>query len=86
MLWQRVSDIEPGGFGSNKGVFSGANTRIGIERPQCYLAEFSLRRHTEAGTTGSAERPADTRRRFIDGQVVLTRQPTKMLGADLCVG
>ena len=86
MLWECVGDLKPGGFGSHKGVFSGAHTRVGIERSQRYFAQFSVHGNTEAGPTDSAEGPTNIWRSLVNGQKIVARQPTKVSDANFCVG
>jgi hypothetical protein len=86
MLWERVRNLEPGGFRSDEDVFSRAYAWIGVERPQRYLAQSSVLRKTETRTADSTERPAAGRRTFIDNQEILARQPAKVLGGNLAVG
>ena len=85
MSRKRVSDLIPGGFGSNKDVFTGANSRIRIKGPQRYLAQFSMHGDTKARSTNSAESPTVTRRSFIYGKLVMARQPPKVFRSNLSV-
>lgn len=86
MLGQIVGDLVPGGFGSDKDVFSGANAGIRVEQPYRQVAELAVRWNTETGPTDSTEGPGFSRGCFVDGQQLLARQPAKILGVDFCVG
>ena len=84
-MWKSVSDVVPRGLGADKHVISGANSRIFVECTQSQRAELAMARETKTGSTDAAEGPAYARRRFVDREKVLTCQPTKILGAYLCV-
>jgi hypothetical protein len=71
ILWKRICDVVPLCLGANKHVISGANAGICVEWTHSDVAELSLARDTETGSTYPAEGPANARRSFIHCQKVL---------------
>jgi hypothetical protein len=89
VLWQIVSDLVPGRFGSHEDVVRRTNARIAVEsagRNHDEIARWNRARHRTAAD--SAERvPKPLRRRQPVGyQQIVAPQPTEIRGSNVDVG